>query len=295
MQEEKEIRDYDFRNPERLTRDNVLALKMVYEKFGQGVASYLSVQLRIEVRAEVEEPRQVLYSNFIAENPFPTILALVSHPPLPASSLIWFQPALIFYLLERFFGGKGDEAGINRPITDIEQQVVSGIAKEFLKHLKRAWEGVSEIDFSLKQVMINPLSNQIVAPEELVIETKMKIIMGDKEGRLACYLPFISIEPLLAKLTTKPQTQEKEKEETKGMEKGINLVPLSVAAELGRVNVSMQDILNLTEGDVLRLSGKVADGAVINVANKPKFIGVPGISGGNIAIQIKSVIGDQFK
>ena len=290
MQEEKEIRDYDFRNPERLTRDNVLALKMVYEKFGQGISGYLSGQLRIELKAEIEEPTQVLYSNFIAENPFPTILAIINHPPLPAASLIWFQPALIFYLLERFFGGKGEEAGINRPITDIEQQVVSGIAKEFLKHLKRAWEGLSEIDFSLKQVMINPLSTQIVAPEELVIKTEMKIIMGDKEGKLACYLPFISIEPLLTKLTTKPQTQEKDKEEAKGMEKGINLIPLSVAAELGRVKVTMQEILNLTEGDVLRLSGKVSEGVVINVANKPKFIGIPGISGGNIALQIKKVL-----
>jgi len=290
MQEEKEIRDYDFRNPERLTRDNVLALKMVYEKFGQGISGYLSGQLRIEVKTEVEEPIQVLYSDFIAENPFPTILAIINHPPLPAASLIWFQPALIFYLLERFFGGKGEEVGINRQITDIEQQVVSGIAKEFLKHLKRAWEALSEIDFSLNQIMINPLSTQIVAPEELMIKTEIKIIMGDKEGKLACYLPFISIDPILAKLTTKPQTQGKEKEEAKGMERGINLIPLSVSAELGRVKVTMKEILNLAEGDVLRLSGKVSEGVVMNVANKPKFIGIPGISGGNIALQIKKVL-----
>ena len=290
MQEEKEIRDYDFRNPERLTRDNVLALKMIYEKFGQGISGYLSGQLRIEVKTEIGESTQVLYSDFTAENPFPTILAIVNHPPLPAASLIWFQPALVFYLLERFFGGKGEEVGINRAITDIEQQVVSGIAKEFLKHLKIAWAGLSEIDFSLKQVAINPLSAQIVAEEELVIKTEMKIIMGDKEGKLACYLPFISIEPLLTKLTTKPQTQEKEKGETKVMEKGINLVPLSVSAELGRVRVTMQDLLNLTQNDVLRLSAKVADGVVINVANKPKFIAVPGISGGNMALQIKKVL-----
>ncbi|MBU1261578.1 flagellar motor switch protein FliM [bacterium] len=290
MQEEKEIRDYDFRNPERLTRDNLLSLKMIYERFGQGIAGYLSGQLRIETKVEIEEPRQVLYSDFIAENPFPTILALVNHPPLPAASLIWFQPALVFYLLERFFGGKGEEAGINRAITDIEQQVVSGIAREFLKHLKRAWERLSEIDFSLKGVVINPLSAQIVAAEELVIKTEMKIIMGDKEGKLACYLPFTSIEPLLTKLTTKPQTQEKEKGESKGMERGMNLVPLSVTAELGRVRVTMKDILNFAQGDVLRLSGKVADGVVINVANKPKFIGIPGISGGNIALQIKKVL-----
>ncbi len=290
MQEEKEIRDYDFRNPERLTSYNVLALKMIYEKFGQGIVSYLSGKLRIDAKTEIEEPTQMLYSDFILSNPFPTILAIINHPPLPASSLIWFQPALVFYLLERFFGGKGEEAGINRAITDIEQQVVSGIAKEFLKHLKIAWAGLSEIDFSLKQVVINPLSAQIVAPEELVIKTEIKIIMGDKEGRLACYLPFISIDPLLVKLTTKPQVQEKEKEEARGMEKGINLVPLSVAAELGRVRVTMQDLLNLTQNDVLRLSAKVADGVVVNVANKPKFIGIPGISGGNIALQIKKIL-----
>lgn len=218
---------------------------------------------------------------------------IIDHPPLKAQSLIWLQPALVFFLLDRLFGGKGEEIEVKREITEIEQQVVMNLTIEFLKYLRESWQDIEEIEFTPKEVVQNPLSAQIVAEEEVVIKTDLSVRVGEKEGELSYCMPFISIEPLLPKLTTKPKLIKEEGESVSSMRKGVDLIPVQIVAELGRTRVSMGDIMRLSPGDVLRLSTKVRDGVILNVAGKSKFSATPGTVSGNIAVQITKVLKEE--
>ncbi len=289
---EKEIRDYDFKNPERLTKDNIFALKLIYKEFGKRIGIWLSNRLREEVVIEGEDLLQTDYSSFISKYPYPTILGLISQSPLVSFSIIWIKSSLAFYLIEKFLGGKGEDIAIDREITNVEKGVLKKLLEELINILKDVWLGVCEIDFKLEDITTNPISLKVISQAEIVMKTSFKIKIKEREGEFSFCLPFISIEPYLNKLTTKPKD---EKKVTSTGSKAIGSIFIPVVVELGRTKVTMADVLKLSCGDVLRLSNRVSDGVILSTGGKPKFIGNPGIASGNIAIQIQKVLKEEGK
>jgi flagellar motor switch/type III secretory pathway protein FliN len=69
-------------------------------------------------------------------------------------------------------------------------------------------------------------------------------------------------------------------------------IPVEVVAELGRVAIGLRSVLALEVGQVLRLSTAVDDPVRIDVAGLKKFTGVPVVSRGQLAIEIRSRLGD---
>jgi len=289
---DKEIFDYDFKNPQRLTKDNILAIKIIYEGFSKKIGAWLSNRLGEEVVIEEKDPLQTNFSSFISKYPYPTILGVISQNPLPSFSIIFLKPSLGFYLIDKFLGGVGEEIKINREITSVERKILEKILDEFIKLLREAWLGVLPIDFKLGDIITNPISLKAISPNETVIKTDFKIKIGEREEDFSFCLPFISIEPYLDRFTAK--TGEEKRENVDAL-KTIGCISLPIVAILGRTKLTMGDVLRLSCGDVLRLSTKVSDGVVLTAEGKARFIGAPGISGGNIAVQIQKVLKEEDK
>jgi flagellar motor switch protein FliM len=73
-------------------------------------------------------------------------------------------------------------------------------------------------------------------------------------------------------------------------------IEVSVAAEVGKMNLTMRDVLALTQGDVIRLSNvRIGDPMVLKVGNKPKFLCRPGVVGNKLAVQIIEKLEDTMK
>ncbi|MEW6679454.1 MAG: FliM/FliN family flagellar motor switch protein [bacterium] len=287
---EKEIYDYDFRNPPRLTKDNIISLKTIYEGFSKKTGAWLSNRLGEEATIETGDSLQTDYSSFISKYPYPTILGLISQAPLTSLSIIWLKPSLAFYLIDKFLGGKGGSIEIDREITSVEREVLKKVLDELISFLKQVWASVCEIDFKLEDIATNPLSLKAISPNEIVLKTDFKIKIKEREENFSLCLPFISIEPYLDRLTTKPKEEKKTKEMTSTT---IGLISLPVVALLGKTKLTIGEVLNLSCGDVLKLPARVSDGVVLWAGGKERFIATPGISGGNMAVQIKKVLKEE--
>lgn len=288
----KKITDYDFRNPERLTKDNILALNTLHEDFKKRLLAWFSNRLQEEVLIEGEDSQQIHYANFIAKYPYPTILCVLSQNPLSSFSIVWIKSSLAFYLVDKFLGGKGEEITINREITSVEKEVLKKFLSEFIKILSDVWLSVCEIDFKLENILTNPSSFKAIPENEVVIMTNFKIKIKEREEGFSFCLPFISIEPYLDRLTTKPREGKKEKSAPLKM---VESISLPIIALLGKTTLTIDDVLKLSCGDVLKLSTRVSDGIILSTQDTPRFVGNPGISGGNISVQIKKVLKEEGK
>lgn len=284
---EKEICEYDFKNPPRLTKDNILFIKMLNEDFSKRLSLWFSNRLQEEIIIKEKDSQQIHYTDFITKHSYPTILCILSQSPLSSFSIIWIKPSLVFYLIDRSLGGKGGEVIINREITSVEKEVLKRFVMEFTKILSDVWLSVLKIDFKLEDIITNPSNFKGIEDNELVIMTNFKIKIKEREEDFSLCLPFISVEPYLDKLTTKPKEEKKISEASS---KAIESIFLPIVALLGKTTLTIDDILKLSSGDVLKLSTKVSDGIILSAGEKPRFAGNPGISGGNIAVQIKRVI-----
>ena len=63
---------------------------------------------------------------------------------------------------------------------------------------------------------------------------------------------------------------------------------MDVIGILGKINISVNDLVNLKKGDVIRLSSKTSDELKISVEGKNKFYGKLGLLGSKKAMQITS-------
>ncbi|HAW50496.1 TPA: hypothetical protein DCX16_06075 [bacterium] len=289
---EKEIRDYDFRNPQRLTKENIFALRMIYDNFAKEISSWLSNRLREEILVEQDDPIQTNYLDFISKYQYPTILVVINQPPLEGQSIFWIKPSLAFYIIDKFLGGTGEDIEIKREITIAEKELLKKMMEGFFEGLKNAWVDVEKVDFSLSDIVTNPLSIKVLSDNDIVVKIKLMTKISEREEEICFCIPFISLESILNKLTTKPKEEEKP---TSGIGNAVESISLPIVVELGKARITMGDVLKLSCGDVLRLSRKVSDGVVLNSGGKPRFIGNPGIYGGNIAVKITKVLkGDEL-
>src|ERR1700749_4282097 len=66
-----EIRTYDFKRPERVSKDQMRALEALHEGFGRNFSVALSGYLRTIVEVAVAHTEQLTYSEFILSLPNP--------------------------------------------------------------------------------------------------------------------------------------------------------------------------------------------------------------------------------
>ncbi len=71
------------------------------------------------------------------------------------------------------------------------------------------------------------------------------------------------------------------------MAEAVSEVPVEMIAQLGSVRLGLRRVLSLQPGQVLRLDTAVDDPICIRVAGVTKFIGVPVISRGQLAVEIR--------
>jgi flagellar motor switch protein FliM len=65
-------------------------------------------------------------------------------------------------------------------------------------------------------------------------------------------------------------------------------VPLEVVAELGRISIGLKKVLSFRVGDVVRLYTATDDPVSVRVGGVEKFLGMPILSRGQLAIEIRS-------
>ena len=112
----------------------------------------------------------------------------------------------------------------------------------------------------------------------------------------ACYVEGLEFQPCFTLVcSASPLEASSRSSEARRPQRGdprmrdaLIQVPVDVTAELGRVRIDLRRLLALKVGDVLRLPGTMDDPVTVRIAGAPKFLGIPRISRGQLAIEIVS-------
>ncbi|MCC7204000.1 MAG: flagellar motor switch protein FliM, partial [Phycisphaeraceae bacterium] len=201
--EEVEVRPYDFKRPERVSKDQMRALENLHEGFSRNFGAALSGFLRTIVEVVVADIEQMTFSEFTHSLPNPTCFTLLSAEPLEGSVCLEISPLIIYPVIDRLLGGSNADLFIpQRPLTAIEQRLVSKILARAMTTLGEAWASVAPIQFKLIETESNPQLVQIVQPNEPVVVVGFEIKMGGRAGTMSLCIPYNVIEPVMDKLST---------------------------------------------------------------------------------------------
>jgi len=289
---EVEIRPYDFKRPERVSKDQMRALEALHEGFSRNFGAALSGYLRTIVEVSVANIEQLTFSEFTHALPNPTCFNLLSAKPLDGQMCLEISPLIIYPIIDRLLGGSNADLFIpQRPLTAIEWRLVKRLTDRALANLSEAWQNIVPVHFEMTETESNPQLVQIVPPNEVVVVIGLEIKMGNRAGTMSLCIPFNVIEPVMSKLSQQTWFTYTKKTATddhlKAMQKNLGGAPLVVKVVLGHTTMKVEELLSLAQGDIVQLEKPASGEMIVQVEGKNKYAGFIGQYKGKRAVRIK--------
>ncbi|KIY21531.1 MULTISPECIES: flagellar motor switch protein FliM [Mesobacillus] len=287
---EKRVKVYDFRRALRFSKDQIRSLTRIHENFARLLTTFFSAQLRTYVNIAVASADQIPYEEFIRSIPKMTILNVFDVEPLEGRILMEVNPNIAYAMMDRLLGGRGASHNKVDSLTEIETKIMSNMFEKAFENFREAWSSISDIDPQLSEFEINPQFLQMVSPNETVVVISLNTTIGEASGMINICIPHVVLEPIIPKLSVKYWMQSDKKQslpiENSVLQSEIQKADVSVTAEIGSSEISIQDFLSLEIGDVIELNQRIDQPLLIKVGDIPKFVGQPGKLNKKLAIQV---------
>ncbi len=286
-----EARPYDLTSQSLMLRDQFDALDEVYDKFVNLLNVGLTASLQRSIEVKMVSKEIVKFGEFLQAFSNPTGFSTYTMEPLIGPALLAVEPGLAFALIDCMFGGTGKPLAKVREFTRIEQRMLKRFYQDVLNELEQAWRVAYQIKLVQKRTETKPEFVNLVSPADLVLIFVFSINGEEFSGNIHICTPFLMLEPIKDKLSSR-YLREKDRAHAFRGQLSILLrdTQLNLVAELGHCATSIGQILELNEGDVIKLNSGPQDPVVIKVEGVPKFLGMPGIVKGNRAVQITALI-----
>ena len=286
-----EIHTYDFKRPERVSKDQMRALEALHEGFGRNFGAALSGYLRTIVEVSVANIEQLTYSEFIHSLPNPTCFNLLKAEQLDGQLCLEISPLIIYPIIDRLLGGSNADLFIpQRPLTQIEQRLVQRITDRAMHHMSEAWSNLTPVTFAVQDFESNPQLVQIVPPNETVVVIGFELKMGNRAGTMSLCIPYNVIEPIMGVLAAQNWFSYQRKggfdDHVRKLTGNVQNAPVEIRALLAMTSMRVSDLIALNVGDVITTDKETAGDVLVQVEGKNKFFGQIGRWRGNRAIQI---------
>lgn len=280
--EEREVAVYDFKRPERVSKEQLRAITALHEGFARNFGASLSGFMRTIVDVQLASVEQLTYSQFILSLPNPTCFALLKAFPLEGSLVLEVNPSILFPIIDRLLGGGNTTIIIpERAMTDIEFRLARKIMRLAVSQLEEMWRHVvSDASFEIDQTESNPHLVQIVPPNEPVVLATFEVSLGESSGMVSLCLPYGSIEAVLIDMAKRDwfsyRAKDASEDTQRRVELGLSRARVSVAGYLATTTMTVRELLDLQPGDILTTNTRPEDESSMIVNGRLKFRGKPG-------------------
>lgn len=286
-----EVRPYDFKRPERVSKDQMRALQTLHEAFARNFGASLSGYLRTIVEIKVATCEQMTYGEFISGLPNPTSFNLVNAPPLEGQLCLELSPLIIYPIIDRLLGGNSQDLFIpQRAMTLIESRLVSKVTSRGLSALTEAWSAVRQIAFEITSSESNPQLVQIVPPNEVVVVIGFELKMGNRAGTMNLCIPYNVIDPLMEELAAQSWLSSsragKVHKPQERVVKNLARAGMSVTGLLAESTITLADLRALAPGDLITTETPVGRPVVLCVEGQKKFLSHIGQIKGQRALRV---------
>lgn len=296
IEEEKErkVKNYDFRNPQKMAKDQLRTLEIIHDNFSRLLQTFLSGYLRAPVSVDVLTVDQYAFSEFNNAISNPAFLSIVKFEPLNGDIILDISPKLALVIIDRLLGGGGEQVGEARTFTEIEMTLLRRVVEKMLELFTEAWQNVMHLSPTLEKIETNPQFAQIISPSETIALITLNMAIGDAEGMFNICLPHLAIESIVDKLSTKLwfSTTKREDDDdghSELIEERLKKADVILKAELGTSILTVDELIGLQIGDVIKMDTFEDHEARIKVGSVLKFHCQPGTVKNKVAVKITGV------
>ena len=284
--------DYDFSSQDRIVRGRMPTLEIVNERFARHMRVSLFNMMRRTAEVSINGVQMIKFGEYVHTLFVPTSLNMVRFRPLKGTALITMEARLVFILVDNFFGGDGRyHAKIEgREFTPTERRIIQMLLKLIFEDYKEAWAPVMDVGFEYLDSEVNPSMANIVSPTEVIVISSFHIELDGGGGDFHIALPYSMLEPIRELLDAGVQSDKEDTDMrwSKALRDEIMDVPVEMIAKLAQTEMSLREVMDLREGDVIPL--ELPDDVTVLIEDLPSFHAKMGRSRDNVALKISEKI-----
>jgi flagellar motor switch protein FliM len=193
-------------------------------------------------------------------------------------------------MLDRMMGGPG-QVNPRSELTDIEMALLRSLGGTISAALKDGWVAVADVQPVLVETVLNADLVQAALPGDIAALLLFEINTLGVSGMLSICVPHPVIEPLMDRLNTQAWFSSSSRkagseDDRIKLADGLNLAMVPVTVELGSTTITVGELLEIRDGDVIRLDRSALGELPVIAGKRARFVGRPGTLGGNRAIQV---------
>ncbi len=245
---------YDLTSQEHVSRGRLPALDLINERFARAFRSSASDVLRKPAEIVINGVRIVGFSELAEAFYVPSSFSLIRLNPLRGMGMVVLEPALVFRVVDTFFGGVGREfdAEEGREYTSTEVRIINIIAEAILHDLRAAWAPVQHVELSVAGHESNVQMTQICGPNDLAVVCSFTVNAEGGGGDFQIVMPYASLEPIKSKLeSTSASDEEKDERWAIQVREEVMNVRATMVASLMPLQLTMRRLLQMAPGDIL--------------------------------------------
>ncbi|MDH3583698.1 MAG: flagellar motor switch protein FliM [Phycisphaerae bacterium] len=286
-----EVHTYDFKNPQRISRDQLRALRQLHDRFARLLGAELSGFLRTLVEVKLANVEQTTYGQFIDGLPNPTSVNVLECRPLTGLMCLEISPLILYPVIDRLLGGRDSEMFIpQRPLTDIELRLAAKVTDRVISALTGAWEEITPACFACIETETSPAVVQIVPANELCVVLGFELNMGSRAGTMSFCAPFEVIEPLMVRLAAHAWDAESRPGSAgrarSGLTDQLQQAPVLATGILAETAMTLGELMQMKPGDMIMTDIPATAETALAIEGEKKFSGRLGQHRGNRAFQV---------
>ncbi|MDE2342849.1 MAG: flagellar motor switch protein FliM [Betaproteobacteria bacterium] len=290
--DEGSIRSYNLGKQERIVRGRMPTMEIINERFARLFRISLFNLMRRTADVSVGQLRVTKFSEFIRNLPVPTNINLIHANPLRGTALFVFDPNLVFLVVDNMFGSDGrfHTRVEGREFTQTEHRIIQKLITAVFEAYTKSWEAVYRLEFEFVRSEMNPQFANIATPNEVVILTTFDVEFGGLGGAFHVCMPYSMIEPIRELLYSTMQGDHLavDKRWLQLLSRQIQSAEVELVAELGTMQLKVEQLLKLKAGDVVPL--EMGETVIASVDKVPVMECRYGVFNNQYALRVEKML-----
>jgi len=287
-----EVIPFDLTGQDHIVRGQLPVLEKINANFIRLLEEGLEQMLQRTVEIEDDGLHTVRTGDYIHSLGLPVSLNFIEVSPLQGEALIVLDPAMVFAVVDIYFGGNGNYRNqmIGRDFTPTENRVIQLLLNQLLRDVAGAWETVLQISPRYIKSESDPQYSVLSGSREMLVISSFRMNLEDSSSEFHIALPVSMIEPIRDLLDggqRKGQAMNQH-EWLQALQTSIQDAEVEMSGTIARTRLTLRDVVNLQSGDIIPVNqpGEV----MLQVGDEPVFSGQFGVYREHNAVRVAGEI-----
>ncbi|HTZ85460.1 MAG TPA: FliM/FliN family flagellar motor switch protein [Solirubrobacteraceae bacterium] len=289
------VQTLDFSQPTKFSAELRRRIVRAIAPVCEAIALRMTSELRAPVELAIADSQQLSWSAARAQLPAnalaASLQATASGRGDGGQMLLSIEPPLIFRALECLLGGVASGAGAERRFSEIDWALTRRLLEELTAQFNAAWRDLGQLELSLTEIDVEGDGGVAAAHSEPTFAVSFDGSIEGLHSNLSLLIPWSTVAPFAEEIVGGSQHREDaDPRQRHAVRRGLAKANVLLRAEVGAVQMPVEQMLALAPGSLLALERRAEEGMTLFAESVPLGRVEPGLRSQRRAVRLSTAI-----